>query len=243
MAIGDLAKQIQQPDDSRLRERLTEVDPMSPAWSGIIAELEYRASEKLQRQTRTLIRLTWAIIALTFALLFYTVELYQSAKTEKKRDGLQQNANEQNVTHNQPPSLINDWNAASIISPSAAGRPLAVVMTSSQDVYEVRPRKDHRGVDLISDALPFGRLWYGEPDAISNAVDYAKFRSRSHRAVTQIEKLNALPPRTQREYELFPKGEYALGRAWKSGGFPLSYFLSRMGDPMSSGVFLKNKSK
>jgi len=23
-------------------------------------------------------------------------------------------------------------------------------------VYEVRPRKDHRGVDLISDALPFG---------------------------------------------------------------------------------------
>ena len=25
-------------------------------------------------------------------------------------------------------------------------------------VYEVRPRKDRRGVDLISDALPFGRL-------------------------------------------------------------------------------------
>jgi hypothetical protein len=29
--------------------------------------------------------------------------------------------------------------------------------------YEIRPRKGHRGVDLISDALPFGRLWYGEP--------------------------------------------------------------------------------
>jgi hypothetical protein len=28
--------------------------------------------------------------------------------------------------------------------------------------YEVRPRKDHRGVNLISDALPFGRLWYGD---------------------------------------------------------------------------------
>jgi hypothetical protein len=28
----------------------------------------------------------------------------------------------------------------------------------SIDLYEVRPRKDHRGVDLISDALPFGRL-------------------------------------------------------------------------------------
>jgi hypothetical protein len=29
--------------------------------------------------------------------------------------------------------------------------------------------KDHRGVDLISDALPFGRLWYGEPNAVANA--------------------------------------------------------------------------
>jgi hypothetical protein len=26
-----------------------------------------------------------------------------------------------------------------------------------------RPRNDHHGVDLISDALPFGRLWYGGP--------------------------------------------------------------------------------
>jgi len=36
--------------------------------------------------------------------------------------------------------------------------------------YEVRPRKDKRGVDLISDLLPFGRLWYGEQNAISNAI-------------------------------------------------------------------------
>ena len=49
------------------------------------------------------------------------------------------------------------------------------MMTSSQHVYEVRPREDHRGVALISDALPFGCLWYGEPNAISNAVGYAKF--------------------------------------------------------------------
>jgi hypothetical protein len=35
-----------------------------------------------------------------------------------------------------------------------------------------------RGVDLISDALPFGRLWYDEPNAISNAIGYPKFRSR-----------------------------------------------------------------
>ena len=46
-------------------------------------------------------------------------------------------------------------------------------------IYEVRPRKDHRGVDLISDALPFGRLWYAGTDAINNAIGYAKFYSRS----------------------------------------------------------------
>jgi hypothetical protein len=30
-------------------------------------------------------------------------------------------------------------------------------------------------VHLISDALPFGALWYGEPDAIVNAIAYVKF--------------------------------------------------------------------
>jgi hypothetical protein len=34
-------------------------------------------------------------------------------------------------------------------------------MKCGTHVYEIRPRKDKRGVDLISDALPFGRLWYG----------------------------------------------------------------------------------
>ena len=53
-------------------------------------------------------------------------------------------------------------------------------------LYEVRSRKDHRGVNLISDALPFGRLWYGEPNATSNAIDYAKFYSRSHDAVIRV---------------------------------------------------------
>jgi hypothetical protein len=53
-------------------------------------------------------------------------------------------------------------------------------------VYEVRPRWDKRGVDLISDALPYGRLWYGKPDAISNAIGYAKFFSRSHDAVIRV---------------------------------------------------------
>jgi hypothetical protein len=45
------------------------------------------------------------------------------------------------------------------------------------------PRKDHRGVDLISDALHSGRLWYAGPNAVGNAIDYAMHRSRSHDAV------------------------------------------------------------
>src|SRR5215467_12631835 len=49
--------------------------------------------------------------------------------------------------------------------------------------YEVRPRKDHRGVDLMSDALPFGRLWYDTPD---NAIGYAIHCSRSHDAVIRV---------------------------------------------------------
>ena len=53
-------------------------------------------------------------------------------------------------------------------------------------IYEFRARKDHRGVDLISAALPFGRLWYGEANAISNAIDYAEFRSRSHHVVIRV---------------------------------------------------------
>ena len=53
-------------------------------------------------------------------------------------------------------------------------------------LYEVSPRKDHRGVDLISDVLPFGALWYAEPNAVSNAISYAMFRSRSHNAVIRV---------------------------------------------------------
>jgi len=54
---------------------------------------------------------------------------------------------------------------------------------SLMHIYEVRPRKDQRGVDLISDVLPFGRLWYGERQAIANAIGYAQHFSRSHDAV------------------------------------------------------------
>jgi hypothetical protein len=67
--------------------------------------------------------------------------------------------------------------------PTRWSQPLAGTMISSQHVYEIRPRKDHRGADLISDALPFGRLWYLE---VSNAIDYAKFYSRSHHGVIRV---------------------------------------------------------
>jgi hypothetical protein len=43
--------------------------------------------------------------------------------------------------------------------------------------YEIPPRKDGRGFDLISDALPSGCLWYLE---VHHAIDYAKHRSHDH---------------------------------------------------------------
>jgi hypothetical protein len=53
-------------------------------------------------------------------------------------------------------------------------------------VYEIRPRRDNRSVDPISDVLPFGRLWYEEPNAIANAIGYAALFSRSHAAVLRV---------------------------------------------------------
>jgi hypothetical protein len=50
-------------------------------------------------------------------------------------------------------------------------------------VYEVRPRKDKHGVDLISDALPFGSLWYLNA---TDAIDYAIHRTRAHNAVISV---------------------------------------------------------
>jgi hypothetical protein len=69
-----------------------------------------------------------------------------------------------------------------ITSISYSKQPLGK-MISSQHVYEVRPRKDKRGVDLISDVLPFGRLWYDTPD---HAIGYAEHFSRSHDAVIRV---------------------------------------------------------
>jgi hypothetical protein len=53
-------------------------------------------------------------------------------------------------------------------------------------VYEIRPRADKHGFDLISDALPYSPLWYRGPNAIGDAIDYAKFFSCSYDAVIRV---------------------------------------------------------
>jgi hypothetical protein len=57
-----------------------------------------------------------------------------------------------------------------------------------EDLYEIRPRQDGDGVDLISDQLQRGPIWYAGPDAVRNAVAYAKFHSHplSRRAIIRV---------------------------------------------------------
>jgi hypothetical protein len=59
--------------------------------------------------------------------------------------------------------------------------------------------------------LPFGRLWYGEPNAASNAVDYAKFYSRSHDAVIRVydEAGNGMETHEHKESGAWRKGSGA----------------------------------
>jgi hypothetical protein len=57
---------------------------------------------------------------------------------------------------------------------------------TSIHIYEIRPRTDKHGFDLMSDALRLSPLWYPGPNAISNAIRFAKFHSRSHDAVIRV---------------------------------------------------------
>jgi hypothetical protein len=59
-------------------------------------------------------------------------------------------------------------------------------MASSQHVYEIRSREDCRGFNLIGDCLPLGLLWFEGPEAISDAINYARFFSRSHTAIIRV---------------------------------------------------------
>ena len=63
---------------------------------------------------------------------------------------------------------------------------LSKTSTISTHVYEIRPRADHSGVDLVSDVLPSSPLWYRGPNAIRDAIAYAKSFSRSHDAVIRV---------------------------------------------------------
>ena len=58
----------------------------------------------------------------------------------------------------------------------------------SHDVYEVRPRRDRDGFELISDVFRYGPIWYAGPDAVRYAIAYAKYRShsRSQRAIIRV---------------------------------------------------------
>ena len=73
--------------------------------------------------------------------------------------------------------LLENANLRTEISPAPA-----------RDVYEVRPRKDRDGFDLISDRLRRGPIWYAGPDAVRKAVAYAKYHShfRSHRPIIRV---------------------------------------------------------
>jgi len=61
-------------------------------------------------------------------------------------------------------------------------------LTAGHDLYEVRPREDREGIDLISELFRYGPIWYAGPDAVRYAIAYAKYRShsRSQRAIIRV---------------------------------------------------------
>jgi len=85
----------------------------------------------------------------------------------------------------------------------AHDEPLSVALRT----YEVRPRKDHRGVDLISDVLPLGRLWDDGPNAVADAIGYAEHRSRSHDAAIRVYDAARQRGRNARAQGEFKEGE------------------------------------
>ena len=61
-------------------------------------------------------------------------------------------------------------------------------LTAGHDLYEVRPRKDRDGFELVSTLFRYGPIWYAGPDAVRKAIAYAKYRShsRSQRAIIRV---------------------------------------------------------
>jgi len=58
--------------------------------------------------------------------------------------------------------------------------------TASIHIYEIRPRADKNGFDLSGYALQYSPLWYRGPNAIGDAIRYARFYSQSHPVVIQV---------------------------------------------------------
>jgi hypothetical protein len=61
-------------------------------------------------------------------------------------------------------------------------------LAARHDLYELRPRKDRDGFDLVSELFRYGPIWYAGPDAVRHAIAYAKYRShfRSQRAIIRV---------------------------------------------------------
>src|SRR5262245_49779218 len=58
--------------------------------------------------------------------------------------------------------------------------------TRSIHIYEIRPRADEHGFDLSGDALRYSPLWYRGPNAIMDAVRYARSCSWSRPPVVRV---------------------------------------------------------
>jgi hypothetical protein len=61
-----------------------------------------------------------------------------------------------------------------------------LIATVSTHEYQVRPRKDRLGVDLISGALPFRCALLSGKEAVADAIDYANLFSGSHATVIRV---------------------------------------------------------
>jgi hypothetical protein len=81
------------------------------------------------------------------------------------------------------PTIIDAEKHAVNFSSDRKSSPLSLRIAERMRICEVRPRSDKRGVDLISDVLPFGRLWYID---VPHAIGYAQFYSRSHDGVIRV---------------------------------------------------------
>jgi hypothetical protein len=79
------------------------------------------------------------------------------------------------------------------------------------------------------DALPFGPLWYAGPNAVSNAIGYAKFRSRSHDAVMRVydEAGNVIATHEHAGEFKRPRAKQQTATRSKRDGGPGSFFEKR----------------